>query len=254
MKKEIFSLPDSYKLAWEADFSKPLDTDFWHISDETRKGGFWSPDQVIVKDNQLIIKTEYKENGDKSGYYSGDIYWKHLRSTYGYYEIECKVDNIRGAWSAFWLMPDNSGMANKEQKAQDGCEIDIFENAIPHLLQTTLHYDDYTAQVMTTRYIKNFYQGFHTYGLDWKADGLKFYYDNKLLWHVKNPNHISHFPNRLEISTEVNGFNGKPNRFFWFGNGIITSKSNRGKLPYDYIVKHVRVYDNGQLKWSESNA
>ena len=250
MKRSYFSLPEDYKLAWEADFTKPLDTDFWYISDGMRKGGYWSPEQLILKDGKLIIRTEYKENGDKSGYYCGDLYWRKLRSTYGYYEIKCKVDNIRGAWSAFWLMPDD--ISNKEQKAQDGCEIDIFENAIPHMLQTTLHYDDYKSQVMTTRYKKNFYEGFHTYALDWKKDSLKFYYDNQLIWTVTNPNHISHYPNRLEISTEVNGFNGKPNPFFWFGNGLITSKCNKGKLPYDYIIDYVKVYDNGQLKWSES--
>ena len=84
---------------------------------------------------------------------------------------------------------------------------------------------------------------------------MKFYYDNKMIWHITNPNHISHCPTTLEMSTEINGFtkNGvpKPNRAFWIGNGIITNKKN--KLPYDYIIDYVKVYDNGQLEWSESD-
>ena len=247
MKKEIFELPKNYSLAWQADFSKPLDTELWHIPNEVRKGGYWSSDQVLLQDNQLIIRTEYIDKGDRIGYHSAELCWETLRSTYGYYEIKCKVDNIRGAWSAFWLMPDDIS------KESGGVEIDIFENAIPHLLQTTLHSKDYKSQQMTTRYCKDFYEGFHVYGLDWKKDGIKFYYDNKLLWHVKNPKHISHYPVRLEVSTEVNGFNGKPHPLFWPGNGTITNRKNKNKLPYDYVIDYIKVYDNGELEWSKGH-
>lgn len=254
-KYEMFKLPENYKLAWQADFTKPLDTDLWLISDGPRKGGYWSPEQVILKDGKLIIRTEYKEKDGKPGYYTGDLHWKNKRSKYGYYEIRCKIDNVRGCWSAFWLMPDIVDIDNKAQKAQDGCEIDIFENAKPYRLQTTLHWDAYTGQKMKSRRVKELYDGFHTFAVDWKKDGLKFYYDNKMIWHITNPNHISHCPTTLEMSTEINGFtkNGvpKPNRTFWLGNGIITNKKN--KLPYDYIIDYVKVYDNGQLEWSESD-
>lgn len=256
MKNEIFKLPDSYKLAWSEDFKKPLDTELWLISDKPRKGGYWSPEQVFIENEKLIIRTEYKEKGDKSGFYTGDLHWRRKRCTYGYFEIRCSIENIRGAWSAFWLMPDFEGMDNKNQKAQDGCEIDIFENAKPYRLQTTLHYDAYCGQRMKSRRVEDMYDGFHTFALDWKKDGLKFYYDNRLIWHITNPNHISHYPASLEMSTELNGNtnkNGvpKPNRTFWLGNGIITNKKN--KLPYDFIIDYVKVYDNGELIWSESD-
>ena len=253
-KREIFKLPESYKLAYSEEFDKELDKDLWMMPNCSRKGGYWSEDQISIKNNQLVIRTEYKD-GEKPGYYTGDLHWEHKRVTYGYFEARCKVDNIRGAWSAFWLMPDD--ITNCNQKAQDGCEIDIFENAIPYLLQTTLHYDAYKGQRLKYTFAKDYYTGFHTYGLDWKKDSIKFYYDNKLVWHVTNPNLISHYPTRLEISTEINGHSNnviaKPDLWFWFGNGIITSKRNKGKLPYDYIVDYVRIYDNGQLEWSEGN-
>ena len=250
MKKDFFELPENYSLAWSADFSKPLDEDFWYIPNVERKGGYWSSKQAILDNNQLIIRTEYRdENPATRGYHSAVLCWKTLRATYGYYEIRCKVDNIRGAWSAFWLMPDD--ITQKEKKAQDGAEIDIFESALPYQLQTTIHYDNYTGHTTHSERVKDYYDGFHTYAVDWQHDGLKFYYDGKLVWNVTNPDHISHHPVRLEISTELNGFHGKPNRFFWLGNGKITSWRNRGKLPYDYVVDYVRVYDNGELKWSE---
>lgn len=240
--KEYFTLPEGYKPVYEEQFDKPLDTELWAISEYTRKGGYWDKAQVRLN-NSLIIRTEYKnaENGKPAGFYTGDIHWREKRVTYGYYEARCRVDNIRGAWSAFWLMPDD--MTN-------GFEIDIFENAIPFMLQTTLHYKDYKGQRLKYNYKKDFYTGFHTYGLDWKKDSLKFYYDNELVWEVTDPKLISHTPTRLELSSELNGHNGKPDWWFWIGNGMITSKRNKSKLPYDYVVDYVKIYDNGQLEWS----
>lgn len=252
MKQENFKLPDNYKLAWSGDFTKPLDTDFWLIPDCPRRGGYWSPGQVIIENEKLVLRTEYRENANNPGYYTGCLMWKNLRATYGYYEIRCKLQNTKGEWPAFWLMPDSisGGTANP------GYEIDIFENAVPYRIQNALHWNGYHSQKKCGHTAEDLYDGFHTFALDWKKDALKFYYDNKLLWDINDPKLISHAPVKLEISTEINGIihkgnTPKPGRLFWIGNGIITDRKN--KLPSDFIIDYVKVYDNGELTFSNSN-
>lgn len=249
---EVFVLPQEYELAFSEEFEDGYDESIWSASKATpRKGGYWGDEQVFTENGSLIIRTEYKETADASDYYTGELSWKNMRSTYGYYEIRCRVDNVRGAWSAFWLMPDN--ISNMEQKAQDGCEIDIFESALPYKVQNTLHYDGYKHSKKRITKLDDMYDGFHTYALDWKKDSLKFYYDNKLLWEVTDPDLISAYPVYMDISTEINGDmksgQPKPNRRLWLGCGKIDDKNNN--LPSDFVVDYVRVYDNGDLVWSE---
>lgn len=249
---ETFALPQEYKLSFSEEFENGYDESVWSASAFTpRKGGYWSDAQVFTENGNLIIRTEYKENGADSGYYTGELSWTERRSTYGYYEIRCKVDNVRGVWSAFWLMPDN--ISNMAQKAQDGCEIDIFESALPYKMQNTLHYDGYKRSNKKITKLEDMYNDYHTYALDWKKDSLKFYYDSKLIWEVTDPDLISAYPVFMDISTEVNGNmkNDKPevNGRLWLGCGRIDDKDNR--LPSDFVVDYVRVYDNGDLIWSE---
>lgn len=248
---KTFEMPSEYRLSFSEEFDDGYNENIWSVSNTPRKGGYWDERQVFTENGNLVIRTEYKENGEDSGYYTGELSWDHIRSTYGYYEIRCKVGNVRGAWSAFWLMPDN--ISNMEQKAQDGCEIDIFESALPYKVQNTLHYDGYKRSKKKITKLDDMYDGFHTYALDWKKDSLKFYYDNKLLWEITDPDLISAYPVFMDISTEINGDTkgGKPeaNRWLWLGCGKIDNKNNH--LPSDFVVDYVRVYDNGDLVWSE---
>lgn len=252
MKQEIFKLPENYKLAWSEDFSKPLDSDFWLLPDCPRRGGYWSSGQVIIENEKLVIRTEYINSGEHAGYHTGCLIWKNMRATYGYYEIRCKLQNTKGEWPAFWLMPDSLNGRN----ADVGCEIDIFENAIPYRIQNALHWNGYHSQKKSRYTAMDLYDGYHTFALDWKKNSLKFYYDNKLIWEVCDPKLISHTPVKLEMSTEINGIIHKgnipkPGRLFWIGNGIITDRKN--KLPSDFVIDYVKVYDNGELTFSDSN-
>ncbi len=250
-EEENFQLPANYELAFSEEFEHGIDPTVWTTAElGPRKGGYWSPEQVFIADGNLVIETEYM-SGSQPGYYCGELSWKTRRSTYGYYEIRCKVEDIRGAWSAFWLMPDD--ISQMEQKAQDGCEIDIFESAVRDKIQNTLHYDGYTDSKKRVTKVEDLYDGFHTFALDWKKDSLKFYYDNKLLWEVTDPDLISQSSARLTVSTEVGGnqkeSGPEPSRWFWLGCGVITDPDNI--LPSQFLVDYIRVYDNGELLWSE---
>lgn len=251
---ERFVVPDTYTVAFADEFDGALDEKIWeNVSFGPRKGGYWAPEQSFTRDGNLVIETSYRENGDASGYYTGCLNLRSVDYTYGYYEIRCKVDDIRGAWSAFWLMPDN--ISHMEQKAQDGCELDIFETAVRDKIQNALHYDGYAGNRKRVTRVDDLYDGFHTFGLDWKRESLHFYYDGKLLWEVTDPDLISQYPANLIVSTEINGdyHDGNaaptPSRWMWFGCGLITDKQNT--LPSEFVVDYVRVYDNGQLQITE---
>lgn len=85
---EIFELPQDYKLSFSEEFENGYDKNIWSATAMTpRKGGYWSDEQVFTENGNLIIRTEYKENGDDSGYCTGELSWPNMRSTYGYYEI-----------------------------------------------------------------------------------------------------------------------------------------------------------------------
>lgn len=249
---EEFQLPESYEPSFAEEFEQGIDPKVWKKSTAgPRKGGYWSPDQVFTENGNLIIQTQYIDNEGQSGYYCGDLSWLTRRSTYGYYEIRCQVEDIRGAWSAFWLMPDDIGQM--AQKAQDGCEIDIFESAVRSKVQNTLHFDGYTDSEKHVTRVDDLYDGFHTFALDWKKDSMKFYYDNQLLWEITDPDLISQSPVRLIVSTEIGGkqqeSGPEPSRWFWLGCGVITDADNT--LPSRFVVDYIRVYDNGELVWSE---
>ena len=70
---------------------------------------------------------------------------------------------------------------------------------------------------------------------------------------MDDPEGKINFPVSLWLSCEINGSvgrNGKPKvGRKWIGNGVVTDKRNR--LPFDYIIDYVKVYDNGDLILSE---
>lgn len=245
---EKFELPKEYVIAFEEEFNGEIDESVWYKREfGERKGGYWSPEQVFTEDGKLVIQTEYKTDAETPGYYTGCLTWAEKRSKYGYYEIRAKVDNVRGVWSAGWLMPDH--IEYTEQKAQDGCEIDIFETAVENELQNAIHYDSYRGNKTKKTKIDNLYDDYHIYALDWKKDSVRFYYDNMLMWEITDPDKISQTAGRFILSTEINGRNGKPNSWLWVGCGNI--KNDGDKLPSNFIVDYVRIYDNGELEWSE---
>ena len=249
---DVFRIPKEYKLAYEDEFINGYDEEFWGPSGiEVRRGGYWSQDQVFTKNGKLVIRTEYKEDAEKPGYYTGDLCTPHDRLAYGYYEIRCKVQNTRGLWNAFWFMPDD--IYNYEQKAQDGSEIDIFESALPYKIQNALYYDGYSGRRSIMTEAKDLYDGYHTYALDWKKDALRFYFDGRLVWELTDPDLVPATPAYLNITTEINGkvVDGVPDtdHLTWIGCGKITEESN--VIPSDFMVDYVRIYDNGDLIWNK---
>ena len=120
-----------YEIVFEDEFEgDAVDADVWTVIDSPNSKGWDHPDQVRVENGQLIISTEYKEDGPNgAGWYIGDL---HLNKRYckGYFEIKCKVFNNtsrRDFWSAFWITSGSELNAEISKGGPGGCEIDVYE-------------------------------------------------------------------------------------------------------------------------------
>lgn len=146
-------------------------------------------------------------------------------------------------------------MGEEDNSARDGAEIDIFESATPFCYQQAIHFDNFNNRKQMPHFgTLDLYDGYHTFALDWKKDSMKFYYDNKLVKEITDPELISQTAVELNLTTEINGIvdsNGAPDPYTtcWPGCGTITKE--RDKLPSEFKVDYIRVYDNGDLVWSE---
>lgn len=118
---------DTWELVWADDFiGTDINTNFW--SKIPRGKSDWdrhmsSDDSLFeVKDSNLVLwgKTNPFDT-DPVPYITGGVYTKNKITTlYGKVEIRAKLYGAKGAWPAFWMLP-NTG------KWPDAGEIDIME-------------------------------------------------------------------------------------------------------------------------------
>ena len=243
---------DDMELTFEDHFdSDSIDENIWraHNFYGIRKGGYWSPSQLRLKDSNLIITTEYLENGEFGpGWYTCGIETEDkFEQAYGYFECRCKLAKGQGLWSAFWMM--NSHVNKVVGHSKNGAEIDIFESPFwylgknkRNLVTLNLHYNGYGLH---TRY-KNVgifrldndpYENFNTYGVKWTPDAYTFYINGyevaKTSW-----GGVSTKPEYLILSCEVDGGNGKPTKG-WSG---YIERNDKKTFKAEYIVDYVRAY------------
>ena len=243
---------DEMELTFEDHFDdESLNENIWraHNFYGIRKGGFWSPSQLRLEDSNLIITTEYLENGEFGpGWYTSGIETEDkFEQTYGYFECRCKLAKGQGLWSAFWMM--NSNVNKVVGHSKNGAEIDIFESPFwylgenkRNLVTLNLHYNGYGLH---TRY-KNVgifrldndpYENFNTYGVKWTSDAYTFYINGyevaKTAW-----GGVSGKPEYLILSCEVDGGNGKPTRG-WSGD---IERNDKNTFKAEYVVDYVRAY------------
>lgn len=282
---------DKWELTFEDKFEF-LDRSKWEFDIGLRRACYNVDDDDIVftKDGKLYIRTKWKNGRYGEGWYTGfiDTSTKPLApqsrcsraedyvgfsQTYGYFEARCKVPKILGAWSAFWLMPNNDLAFSKDDvqnSGEDGIEIDVMES--PHYFHYlkrmknqnihVLHADGYDERLKSlaspAHYVPNMYDEFHTYGVLWEEDKYSFFIDGYKTWETKHiykghPMGISKVPEYLLLSCEVGGITdesgnlligkeknpktGKVRRC-WAGDAEKNDKSK----SYDFIVDYVRVW------------
>ncbi len=267
-KGQKLNLEERFTLEWEDEFEgDTLDTTKWddNQSVETlhwgpiRKGGYWHKDMIEVRDGNLVIKTEYKEeplegntfgSPDKygEGYYTGMVA-THGKADflYGYFECRAILPKSTGMWSAFWMM--NGGVYNQDGSGQDGTEVDIFESmyykdawwGAGDSVVCGIHFDGYDGMhqgySIGRWFANNPYEEYNTYGLEW-TDKEYIFYINGVECGRLSQGGVSQNPEYLILSCEIAGENGVAyaDRH---GTGPISLK--KGETA-EFIVDYVKAY------------
>lgn len=242
-----------FELTFEDEFEgTKINTNVWKpVHQGIRKGGYWDFDQISVKDGNLHIRTEYKEDGKYgAGYYCGSVNSNTengFEQTYGYFECRCILPAAQGLWSAFWLFSNN---IDDYVPGEEGTEIDVFESPMWYrgnmglengLVTSNLHYGGYSLGHrylnVTVGKANNPYEEYNTYGVEWNEDGYIFYV-NGYETGRSSFGGVSKVPEFMKLSVEVDGAGGVP-AHGW--SGIITDNED-GAIPVDFVVDYVRAY------------
>lgn len=263
-KKETLSemlREGGYELEWEDDFEgNKIDTSRWRVglNNPLRRAGYYVNDLAFVEDSNLIIRTEYRENGEHGkGWYTSWVEsgitrghtstatedYKGYATKYGYFEARCKAPKASGIWSAFWMMPEEGvGMTEEDEldTGRDGVEVDIMEspfyasyekNQVIHVV----HGDGYGNHLKSDRSaayrVPDMYDKYHTYGVMWTEDEYIFFIDGRETYRTKyavdgKELGVSSVSEYLLLTVEIAGESD--------GNGnILVGKQNDGKGGYE---------------------
>lgn len=178
------------KLVWsdEFDYTGVPNTTKWKY--ETGRNGGWGNNELedyqdnttksttaFVEDGHLKIKAFYDNGVWKSARMNSKQSWK-----YGYIEARLKVTNKRGAWPAFWMMPQKSVYGGWP----DSGEIDIMENApstagannVFSSLHARGHFAEKPVSIGKNNFGSNFGKEWHTFAISWDENKITCFYDD----------------------------------------------------------------------------
>lgn len=167
---------------------------------------------------------------------------------YGYIEGRFKLPKARGAWPAFWLLPDNPARGDKVEKHHPWPpEIDIFEafGHRPNTFSTNIIAPK-TEKAKVTKFLHDvgtdLTQDFHTWGLDWGPDQLIYYFDGKEVARA-TPSDSFRQPMYLLLNLAVGGN--------WYSDEMKNAKTpfkawevDEATMPWKMDVDYVRVYQS----------
>lgn len=188
---------------------------------------------AVVEDNMLKIKA-YKEGDEwKSARLNTKDHWK-----YGYIEARLKVTDRKGAWPAFWMMPQDSVYGTWPNSG----EIDIMENAPStcgnHKAFSTLHAEGHWggdgASIGAKVFGEEFSSEWHTFGVLWTEDKITSFYDDKEKGSYSNDGTSKNWPYDKDFYIILNLAIG----------GDLGGTGDVGKLNgnAEFLVDYVRVY------------
>ena len=190
-------------------------------------------DTAVVENGVLTIKAYDDGNGWKSARLNSKNSWK-----YGYIEARMKITDRKGAWPAFWMMPQNDVYGGWPASG----EIDIMENA-PNVgehrvfssLHASGHYDGSPASIGGQVYDDKLSSEWHTFGIKWEADNISCYYDDeKVGSYANNGNTPEDWPYDQDFYIILNlAIGGKLGGDKW-----VSSLGGHA----EFIIDYVRVY------------
>ena len=194
---------EGWYLVWHDEFDgDKVDPAKWRVEDaalvKNNELEYYSPENVYVKDGNLVIRSEKKERGGRP-YTSGLVETKGRYSfEYGRVEVRAKLPGKKGMWPAHWLMPERGGWPP---------EIDIMElvGSKPDTVHMTNHYGEfphnrYDSKVFTG---PDFTKDFHVFALEWDPGELRWYIDGVQRFSVAR--NVPREPFYIILNTAVGG-------------------------------------------------
>ncbi len=199
-RQELAKGNSAMKLVWsdEFDYTSLPDPEKWNYDTEGNDFGWGNnesqyytdsnKENAFVKDGKLHI-TAHKKNFNGKEYTSARLIskadWK-----YGRIEVNAKLPDARGTWSAIWAMP--GGWSFKDGNWPDVGEIDFMEHVGHDLgvIHASAHSKDYQWQKNTQKtaiiFVEDVHTDFHSYILDWTPDCIRAYVDDSLYFEYHN--------------------------------------------------------------------
>ena len=199
-KEKPVDRSDNYQLVWsdEFDYTGLPDSEKWVYDTEGNEAGWGNSEaqyyteaqqkNAFVKNgvlNIVAIKEDFEGKEYTSARLVSKADWK-----YGKIEVNAKLPEAFGTWSAIWMMPGD--WSYKDGNWPDIGEIDIMEHVGHELgvIHASAHSKDYQWQKQTqktaTVFIPDVNKEFHSYILEWTPDVLKAYADDSLYFEYQN--------------------------------------------------------------------
>ncbi|MFA7229222.1 MAG: glycoside hydrolase family 16 protein [Melioribacteraceae bacterium] len=225
-------LPDSKK--WGYDVAAPG----W-VNHEAQAYTDKRLENARVENGRLIIEAR-RDNYNNNPYSSARLVTKGKGDwIYGKFIIRAKLPTGKGTWPAIWMLPSVWNLGNGSWP--DNGEIDIMEHVgyDQGVIHGSTHCNKYVwtnnTQKTGTIRIPDCSTAFHDYILEWSAEQIKVFVDDKLFFTVPNENKgwqywpfykNFHLILNLAIGGDWGGAQGIDNNIF----------------PQRMEVEHVRVY------------
>lgn len=186
--------------------------------------------------DQPVEKTDFM--GAALQWPIGKLHESKFLHSYGYYECRCRLQKMKGWWSAFWIQSPIIG-ATLDAKTS-GTEIDIMECFKPGVLSDHwIHSFGYGLDRQSMPSGEGGMElpvddSFHTFGLLWTEKEYVFYVDGKEDGRIDK--NVSAIPEFILISTETNGYRGDPKQ-------ASEEAKEAARCGDTFLVDHVRVFD-----------
>lgn len=219
-----------YHLIWHDEFNgKILDRSKWMYRGLGKRGDAYNVESAVrLNKGCLVITTGVSGDSLTTGMVATEGLFE---TRYGYFEARVSLTNTNGIWPAFWLQSSLNGDNGTPEK--NGVEIDIFEyfrNNRPDAVSHSLHWGGYGR---THHEFGPFYSnlmpkkdGFHVFGLEWTPDYYSTFVDGVKTY--TGTTYISRVPQFMILSVEANQ--------------AIAGKVEKNKLPDQFLVDYIRVY------------
>jgi beta-glucanase (GH16 family) len=193
----------------------------------------WYWKNNVSVSNGMLHLTAKKQHEQGSDYTSGIIITGPSPTTparftfqYGYMEMGAQFPPGKGMWPAFWLLPvDGTWPPELDAMEWQGGTATIDYATIHWGVQRHGHHRSSGTAFDTGADLS---AGFHTYGLDWQADHVTWYFDGQPIKTFKKIKDIPHKPMYILVDLAIGGWISFPDKTTHF--------------PATMLVDYVRVW------------